>query len=358
MTLEQAAIPTFANHQTFHPRFGWIKKGYDAAASDPDIFNVPHAPVALGVGKNMVDAIRFWSTATRVVTRIPHPEKSRVTTLVPTRFGYALLDDRRGFDPYMEDTTTLWLLHWQAVSAPSFLPVWRLAFNEFSAVEFTEEELQEFCIDEVAATTWPQPKDSSIQKDVDCLLRMYTRRETKGRQTLDDLLDSPFRELQIIQPSPGSRRSYRFVRGEKKSLSPAAVAYMCLDYMEKHDRGNRTVSSTRLALDPGAPGRLLKLTEHEIVDALEYASRKAGGFRVARPAGSHQLVVDGQPALAALAVLASHYGKHAPSLEIHDLEVAGHAAMQPLYSDFLTSPEESIYSGQASSKRGKKGTVA
>ncbi|UGQ39588.1 DUF4007 family protein [Rhodococcus aetherivorans] len=358
MTLEQVAIPTFANHQTFHPRFGWIKKGYDAAVADPDIFNIPNAPVTLGVGKNMVDAIRFWSTATKVVTRVPHPEKSRVTRSVPTRFGYAILDDRRGFDPYMEDTTTLWLLHWQAVSAPSFLPVWRIAFNDFSAVEFTEEELQSFCIDEIAATTWSKPRDSSIHKDVDCLLRMYTRRDTKGRQTLDDLLDSPFRELQLIQPSPGSRKSYRFVRGDKKGLSPTAITYACLDYMEKNDRGNRTVSSTRLALDPGSPGRLLKITEHEIVDALESASREAGGFRVARPAGSRQLVVDNQPALAALAVLASHYRKLDLTLKLDDLEVAGHSAMQPLYSDFLTNPEESIYSGRTGSKRGKKGTVA
>src|SRR5690606_3217011 len=139
--------------------------------------------------------------------------------------------------------------------------------------------------------TWSKPRNSSIHKDIDCLLRMYTRRETRGRQTLDDLLDSPFRELQIIQPSPGSRKSYRFVRGEKKSMSPAAIAYACLDYMEKHDRGNRTVSSTRLTLDPGSPGRLMKITEQEIVDALDAASREAGGFQIARPTGSRRLVV-------------------------------------------------------------------
>ena len=30
MSMELYAVPSFAAHQTFHPRFGWIKKGYDA----------------------------------------------------------------------------------------------------------------------------------------------------------------------------------------------------------------------------------------------------------------------------------------------------------------------------------------
>src|SRR5262245_14730679 len=77
----------------FHPRFGWIKKGYDAAAAYPNIFNVPSAPVELGVGKNMVEAIRFWAFATKVITRLPHPQRPRLSVYTPTRLGRALLDD-------------------------------------------------------------------------------------------------------------------------------------------------------------------------------------------------------------------------------------------------------------------------
>jgi hypothetical protein len=52
--------PVFARHETFHPRFGWLKKGFDLAKQDPDIFLREDAPVRLGVGKNMVSAIRYW----------------------------------------------------------------------------------------------------------------------------------------------------------------------------------------------------------------------------------------------------------------------------------------------------------
>ena len=64
--LEASAYPRFARHESFHPRYGWLKKGVDGAASDPGIFIREDAVVQLGVGKNMVRAIRFWGTAAKL----------------------------------------------------------------------------------------------------------------------------------------------------------------------------------------------------------------------------------------------------------------------------------------------------
>jgi hypothetical protein len=306
MSLEQSAVATFANHQTFHPRFGWIKKGFDAAASDAGVFNDPEAPVRLGVGKNMVEAIRFWCLATRVLERQPDPVRPRMSVAVPTRFGEAVLGSK-GLDPWIEDPTTLWLLHWQAVTAETLLPIWWSTFNDFTALEFTELELRNFCIDEVANTTWSQPNPSSIVKDVDCLLRMYTSRTLRGRQTIDDLLDSPFRELGVIAPAPSSTEAYRFVRGAKPTLAPAAIAYACLDYMARTDPGARTASMTRLTADPGSPGRMFKVGEDVVLAALEWARDAVTGLELASPAGTTQLVIDAAPEHVAQAVLLAHH---------------------------------------------------
>jgi len=314
--LEQAAVPLFANHQTFHPRFGWVKKGYDAAARDPATFNVPSAPVDLGVGKNMVEAIRFWALATKVIARRPHPDRPRLSVYTPTRIGRALLDDRVGLDPYIEDLTTLWILHWHAVSAPSFLPIWRLAFNDFTAIEFSDAELLRYCCDEIEATTWAQPTQSSIRKDVDCLLRMYSRRATRGRETVDDHIDSPFSALELIRSAPGkSKDTYRFVRGAKRSLPAAAITYACLDVMSRDGQSVRTISTSRLAADPGSPGRLLKLTEQDIADAIDESSRTVTGLHLVRPAGSRQLAVEDDASLIALAVLCARHGNGAARLQ-------------------------------------------
>lgn len=60
------ANPSFAGHQTFAVRSGWLKKGLDALIEDGSIFNRPDALVTLGVGKNMVASIRHWLLATGI----------------------------------------------------------------------------------------------------------------------------------------------------------------------------------------------------------------------------------------------------------------------------------------------------
>jgi hypothetical protein len=306
MSLEQSATPSFANHQTFHPRFGWLKKGFDAAVNDPEVFNRPDAPVILGVGKNMVEAIRFWCTATRVLAKMPQPDRPRLSIAVPTGLGTALLGDD-GLDPYMEDPSTLWVLHWQALSSPTMLPIWWSTFNDLTALEFTEPELVRFCVDEVADTTWSQPNESSIQKDVDCLLRMYTARETRHRQSLDDLLDSPFRELGLMMPAPAGKHTFRFIRGNKPTLSSAAITYACLDFLSVTEPDARTVSLSRLTSDSGSPGRIFKLTEDSILEALEESVRLGIPIRIASPAGTSQLMIDEPSQHVAAAVLLAHH---------------------------------------------------
>ena len=183
-----------------------------------------------------------------------------------------------------------------------------------------------FCVEEVASTTWVQPKESSIQKDVDCLLRMYTRRDTRARQTLDDMLDSPFRETGIIQPAPAGRDTYRFIRGAKPGLSPAAITYACLDYLATTDPDSRTASLTRLSSDPGSPGRLMKLTEDVIQSALEDTARRVDDIRMAAPAGITQLVLDASPVHLAKTVLWSHHRERRSGVPLPMSDVAGHPA--------------------------------
>ena len=51
---------TFAGHQTFACKQYWLKKGIDYLKEGRK-FTDKHAVIDLGVGKNMVTAIRFWS---------------------------------------------------------------------------------------------------------------------------------------------------------------------------------------------------------------------------------------------------------------------------------------------------------
>ena len=59
--------PSFSGHQTFPFRYTWLKKGVDAVAEDPTVFSSEDASVTLGVGKNMVDSIRYWCRVSRLI---------------------------------------------------------------------------------------------------------------------------------------------------------------------------------------------------------------------------------------------------------------------------------------------------
>ena len=63
MRLADMAERSFARHETFHPRYGWFRKAYAFVADEGNDFNQEDAPIIIGVGKNMVRAIRFSGLA-------------------------------------------------------------------------------------------------------------------------------------------------------------------------------------------------------------------------------------------------------------------------------------------------------
>ena len=91
---------SFSGHESFFCKPLWLKKAYDSMNEGVN-FTSPDAVAALGVGKNMVASIRFWSRAFGLSTND-----------IPTSFATSIFDTENGFDPYLEDEGTLWLLHY------------------------------------------------------------------------------------------------------------------------------------------------------------------------------------------------------------------------------------------------------
>lgn len=263
----------FARHETFHPRFGWLKKGFDRASVDSEIFLREDAPVRLGVGKNMVRAIRYWCSAFKLL------EDDQ-----PTDFGQQLLGTD-GWDPYLEDPASLWLLHWKLLESPNLATAWDVTFNRFRQVEFTTENLfDQLC--EYRDRVAPRISDSSLKKDVSCLLRMYVGQQSKA-QVSEDSLDCPFTELGLIHTA-GDARHYMFRVGQKPSLPPEMIIYACLQHQAKTDSTAKTIPIANLLYDPGSPGLIFKLTESAICNAIEVLSRRWEQICLADAAGKLQ----------------------------------------------------------------------
>ena len=326
MRLAEAAERSFARHETFHPRYSWFRKAYSHVAADGGIFSGLDAPVEIGVGKNMVRAIRFWGTAARLIIDDPRNARGREARCVPTRRGRALFSED-GWDPYMEDPGTLWLLHWLLLAPKkSRLPVWWLAFNEFNAVEFTEDDLEtavSTLLD--AVPEWPKPHPNSIGKDISALLRTYAPAERTSRARIDDLLDCPLRELNLLSRSPATG-NYRFALGPKPTLPSEIVTYAVLDYVALTAVQGSTVTMSRLAHGSGAPGRSFKLTESELTDALRPSIDGDDALGLATSTGAVQLTWSDDPSLVATRILDRYYE---PAEPMGSLSCAGPAGDEP-----------------------------
>lgn len=297
---------TFAGHQTFHPRFGWLKKGYSAVQGDPFVFSQPNATLLLGVGKNMVEAIRYWGQTFKVLEMDRSASGGGKIAFRTTKFGDTFLGDK-GYDPYLEDPLTLWLMHWKMLQARCNSPVAWLFFNDFAAVEFTQRALEEFVSSSVASQSNLRklPSPSSIQKDVDVLIRTYAQKPLFGRQTIEDSLDSPFRDLGLMSPSEVEKNGFRLIHGPKPGLPPEALAVAALDYTQKVVSGSRTISMSRLVNDESSPGRVFKVTAANLMDSL----MNVEGVSIANSAGVQQLFLNLDPAIVKARVLDRYFGR-------------------------------------------------
>lgn len=95
----------FGRHESFALRFGWLTKGFQTFERRKEVFTDDNSVVELGVGRNMVNSIRHWLRASQLVNINADVKET-------TALGQALFSKDNGWDPYLEDEATIWLVHW------------------------------------------------------------------------------------------------------------------------------------------------------------------------------------------------------------------------------------------------------
>lgn len=288
-----ALAKAFARHETFHLRYGWLKKGFDLASADPEGFVAPDAAMRLGVGKNMVRAIRYWCRAFKLTSEVQSPDRPRTNLDVPTSFGVRLLADD-GWDPYLENPASLWLLHWRLTQPTCYAPSWYAVFNGAYLGTVTDDALfTEVSLLRDAHPGWGDVVDASLRKDIDCLLRMYAPRRGRGK-TLEDSLDSPFAGLRVLVPVESDRHTYSFNVGSKDGLADEVIVLAMMEHLAARGRlGASTAMLSGFVYEEASPGRVFKLTESDLRDAVRRISVGLPEIELIEVAGSLQLVVHG-----------------------------------------------------------------
>ena len=258
---------SFAKHETFHIREGWLFKGMAAIKEAeeqgrlPTIFREKDAPERLGIGRNMVRALRFWLQATGLTDE--HLEERQSVQRL-TEFGeWVWANDR-----YLDDMATLWLIHYYLVSQKEQATTWYWFFNHFAPTSFdaplTFESLKLWVIND-------QPEqvlaENSLQKDISCLIRTYI--VSQKPLTPEELTESPLARLDLLsQVDSGTPSRYRLERSNAANIHPLVLLYVLIDRQRQVRPGSWQVNLSQVLREPMNAGRVFNLTSATLTDLL------------------------------------------------------------------------------------------
>lgn len=276
---------SFAKHETFYLRDGWIYKGLQALQTDGSALYHTHAHHNLGIGINMLKSLIYWLRATNLV-EIRRVKGQVKPTLELTPLSRLILQ----VDPYFEDIVTLWLLHIELSSNRSLATFIYWAFNECSQREFREErlvrEIRQF-IDENEAK---QVARSSLEKDARCFIHTYLSSDYGQNTNTLDNIECPLTSLDLIRRGaiPGH---YKFYVGEHRQLPLEIFIYTLFKFRDLVNQVE-VVSLEDIRWAPYSPGRILNIDMHTILDYIEEIEHTSSYLHLARTAELNMVTLD------------------------------------------------------------------
>ncbi len=260
-----------SGHESFSFRYAWFPKVVRLLCQDALAFaDDDKAMVELGLGKNMVRSARFWAQAAGII------RASRGSVNL-TDFGRAVLGEE-GFDPYLEDIRTLWLLHWNISTDMEYpLLAWGFLFGRWQEPEiipsvFIKKLFSEACRYDGGVS------HVTVENHVDVFLHTYIATRGNKDRVQEDNLDCPLVELELLQKT-GERETsvtkrgrepiYALRRDDKADVTPELFSYCIADYWTRRLQNEKTLSLRDVAHGHGGPGRVLGLTEDAVRSRLE-----------------------------------------------------------------------------------------
>ncbi len=204
----------FSGHESFQCRSLWLKKGYDFLNKGKS-FNDNDAVVELGVGKNMVNSIRYWMRAFDLTDSEDNL----------TQFATLLLSDS-GWDPFLEDEASLWLLHFHLVSK-DYATTYNLIFNELrkSKIEFNKTNFLTFIKRKLETFGVTTPSENTLKLDFDIFVRLYLRSSIQATDK-EEGSTGILTEIDLLRNFYRENVEYLTVDvTEKNSIPPELILY-------------------------------------------------------------------------------------------------------------------------------------
>ena len=211
---------SFGRNETFGLRYSWLNKGLKEFKKEEDIFLSSRAPLILGVGKNMVNSIKYWLNAYQIID-------FSGATPSQTEFGEIL----EAHDPYLENSVSLWLLHWKLCTNASNATLYYWFFNCYKKNKFTKIEVLNdlnLWLDDSGSK---KISSATLQRDTLLLLKTFSssQEETKN---FEELLENPFYALNLL--SKNNDGSYSSTYEPRESINSSLIGFCILEIFNKN----------------------------------------------------------------------------------------------------------------------------
>jgi hypothetical protein len=286
----------FSGHDTFHCRQFWLKKAYDFTKNGHD-FNNDEAVLELGVGKNMVTAMRYWAKCFGVIDK----DNS------PTGIAEKLLSDN-GWDPYLEDFGSLWLLHHELVTGER-ASTFSIIFNELirERPEFDADTYTKFI-----STRKGDFNENTLKKDFTVFYKTYYA-DFKSSD-IEDSFTGILTELNLIKQlkktfldSEGKARAKDVLLIERQSRNEIPLHILLYGIIAQNP-GEVSISFDKLYNEPNGIGSVFALSREGLTEALERISSELKyGVIFSNEAGVRELQF--KKVLKQEKILEDYYGK-------------------------------------------------
>lgn len=274
----------FSGHESFHCRHFWLKKGYDFVHSGETFSD--KSGIDLGVGRNMVPSIRFWMKAFDMLN-----DEGELTELANFLFG------ENGWDPYLEDEATLWLLHYK-LSSKKYASIYNLIFTELRKVktEFTSKNLVSL-VNEIDS----KQSDGIVNKDFTVFTRTYFAKPSKDKEESYSGLMTELNLLHEVGEDSEKHKLYHISNENQDSIPWQVVLYCILD----NEAYGTSISLNSLLNDTKGVGALFAFNKEGLETKLDQISQEVSGVVYKNDAGVKELQIKEE--INPINVLADYY---------------------------------------------------
>jgi len=273
----------FTGHDTFPLRYGWLYKAVDFISNGGKLLtsneeNTRDAIVKLGVGKNMINAIKYWGESTSVVVT---ESKNNSATQAISHNGMYLFGTSHsvGKDPYLENIGSIWLIHFWLNFNADQLTAYRYFFNFSNFQHFEKVGLLDALLEDASSlTTDSTSNEKTIKKDLDCFFNTYCKkRKSKvakvGEKITEEHFSSPLVELNLVQDVGGG--FYKSDLSVRDSLPIEVFIYALIEYVkfETLESQANSLDFDSIQTKPYSPGRIFRLSESGLGQLLDEAQK-------------------------------------------------------------------------------------